>query len=384
VAGGSKTVSGSGLVYLVSIPIWNQFVGAMKWVLETLASTTGSPGLAIIIFTVGVKLILTPLNIKTIKSQREMQNLQPKIKALQKRYKDDRQKLSAETMRLYQEHNINPMSSCLPILFQLPIFWGMYQSLDQLSKVSGGPFQEAFLWLPSLGQADPLHIMPFVAAFFQLIQTRMSMPTGKYKPTDPQQKMMTQLMQFLPITVIIFGWGFPSGLVLYWAAQSVFGAVQQYFITGWGALREWLPFLPELNRYTPPDPDLVDETALVARTDGRSPALKRGFWGAVSRQIEKVEEQRAAQQGAIEADATPVASNGKGTAKSNGNGTAGRAKETRVAVRNSAKARPSRNGTAADDDTDAVTEEPEARPATPSPRVSVRKTAPETNGRGDR
>jgi len=381
-------VSGSGLFFL-AIPFWSQYIDFMKSILEFLADKTGSPGLAIIIFTVLIKLILTPLNVKTIKSQREMQNLQPKIKALQKRYKDDRQKLSAETMRLYQEHSINPMASCLPIVFQLPIFWGMYASLRALASTPGGPFQEPFLWLPSLGHPDPYHIMPFIAAFFQLIQTRMSMPTGKYRPTDPQQQMMTQLMQFLPITVIIFGWGFPSGLVLYWATQSVFGAVQQYFITGWGALREWLPFLPEVTRYTPPDPDLVDESALVARADGESPALKKGLWGAVSRQIEKVEAQRTAQQGAADGEADPVPSNGKsngkGTVKSNGNGngSAGRAKETRVAVRNNAKARPSRNGTAADGDTDEVAEEPEAKPAAPSPRVSVRKTSPEPNGRGD-
>ncbi|MFN8517283.1 MAG: YidC/Oxa1 family membrane protein insertase [Chloroflexia bacterium] len=380
-----------GLFFLVAIPLWDQFVGLMKASLEFLAQTTGSPGLAIIIFTVFIKLVLTPLNIRTIKSQREMQNLQPKIKALQKKYKDDRQKLSAETMRLYQEHNINPMASCLPIVFQLPIFWGMYGSLRALSGTVGGPFQDPFLWLPSLGHPDPLHIMPFVAAFFQLIQTRMSMPTGKYKPTDPQQQMMTQLMQFLPITVIIFGWGFPSGLVLYWATQSVFGAVQQYFITGWGALREWLTFLPEVHRYTPPDPDLIDESALVAR-EGGSPALKKGFWGAVSRQIEKVEEQRAAQRGATEDDDDPVPSNGKSNGKSavksngNGNGAVGRAKETRVTVRNSAKARPTRNGAASDGDSDSdeVDDVPEAKPAGPSPRVTVRKSAPEPNGRGER
>jgi YidC/Oxa1 family membrane protein insertase len=383
-------VSGSGLFFLVSIPLWNEFLELMKSVLVFLADKTGSPGLAIIIFTVLIKLVLTPLNVKTIKSQREMQNLQPKIKALQKRYKDDRQKLSAETMRLYQEHNVNPMASCLPILLQLPIFWGMYGSLRALSGTTGGPFQDSFLWLDSLGHADAYHIMPFVAAFFQLIQTRMSMPTGKYKPTDPQQKMMTQLMQFMPLSVIIFGWSFPSGLVLYWATQSVFGAVQQYYITGWGALREWLPFLPEVTRYTPPDPDLVDESALVARDNGEAPVLKKGFWGAVSRQIEKVEAQRTAQAAATAGDAAPAASDGKGggkgTARSNGNGNgaAGRAKETRVAVRNSAKARPGRNGTADTSDAGEVAEEPEAKPATPSPRVSVRKSAPQPNGRGDR
>ena len=366
-------MAGSGLIYLVDIPVWNQFVGLMKYGLEFLATMTGSPGLAIIIFTVLVKLVLTPLNIKTIKSQREMQSLQPKIKSLQKRYKDDRQKLSAETMRLYQEHNINPMASCLPILFQLPIFWGMYQSLDQLSKTAGGPFQDAFLWLPSLGTADPLHIMPFVAAFFQLIQTRMSMPTGKYKPTDPQQQMMTQLMQFLPITVIIFGWSFPSGLVLYWATQSVFGAVQQYFITGWGALREWLPFLPEVVRYTPPDPDAVDDTALVARADGANPNRPRGFWGAITKQIEKVEEQRVAQAEVVK----------NGAAKVNGNGAGGRTKESRVAVKNTVKPQPSGNGTTdAEDDAEEVIEEPQAKSTTSGPRVSVRKSTPGANGRG--
>ena len=367
-------MSGSGLIYLISIPLWDQFVGLMKYGLEFLATTTGSPGLAIIIFTVLIKLVLTPLNIKTIRSQREMQNLQPKIKSLQKRYKDDRQKLSAETMRLYQEHNVNPMSSCLPILFQLPVFWGLYASLQSLSKT--GPFQEAFLWLPSLGAPDPLHIMPFIAAFFQLIQTRMSMPTGKYKPTDSQQQMMMQLMQFLPITVIIFGWGFPSGLVLYWATQSVFGAVQQYFVTGWGALREWLPFLPELVRYTPPDPDLIDDSALVAKTDGTR-NLRGGFWGAISKQIEKVEEQRVAQ-----ADGTE-AKNGAGV--SNGNGAAKRAKDGRVAVQNSAKGHVARNGNgaAANGDVDEGEEEP-AKTALASPRVSVRKSAPRANGRGDR
>lgn len=358
---------------MASIPVWSQFVLLMKSVLEFLASATGSPGLAIIIFTVGIKLLLTPLNIRVIKSQRQMQNMQPKIKALQKRYKDDRQKLSAETMRLYQEHGINPMASCLPILFQLPIFWGMYQSLRELSAIEGGVFQQAFLWLPSLGQADPLKIMPFVAAFFQLIQTRMSMPTGKYKPTDPQQQMMTQLMQFLPITVIIFGWSFPSGLVLYWATQSVFGAVQQYFITGWGALREWLPFLPEVTRYTPPDPDAIDESALEARADGARPALQKGLWGAISRQIEKVEEQRSAQAGA-----TP---NGAPAPAAGSNGATKRAKESRVAVQNSARSQAARNSTAADDEADGAAE---TKPAAPSPRVSVRKSSAGANGRGDR
>ncbi len=353
---------------LVSIPIWNQFVGLMKLGLETLAHLTGSPGLAIIIFTVLIKLVLTPLTLRTIKSQRAMQDLQPKIRALQKRYGDDRQKLSAEQMRLYQEHNVNPMASCLPMLFQLPIFWGLYQSLTQLSHTAGGPFQQSFLWLSSLAVPDALHIMPFVAAFFQLIQTRMSMPTGKFKPTDPQQRMMTNMMQFMPITVIFFGWTFPAGLVLYWATQSIFGAVQQYWITGWGALREWVPFLPEVVRYTPPDPDEVDESRVVVTgTDGTRPVVQRGgLMGLLSKQIERVEQQRMVAENAA-GDGTTTLSQGTG-GRNNGTAkpTAGQAQ------RNGKNQRARAN--AADDDA-----EDTPKPV-PGPRISVKKTKPNSAG----
>jgi YidC/Oxa1 family membrane protein insertase len=363
-----------------SIPIFSQFVKFLTLCLETLATLTGSPGLAIIIFTVLIKLLLTPLTLKTIKSQRAMQELQPKIKALQKRYGDDRQKLSAEQMRLYQAHNVNPTASCLPVLFQLPIFWGLYTSLTDLAHTAGGPFQQSFLWLPSLAQPDALHIMPFVAAAFQLIQTRMSMPTGKFKPTDPQQKMMTQMMQFLPLSVIIFGWGFPSGLVLYWATQSVFGAVQQYFITGWGGLREWLPFLPEVARWTPPDPDAIDESkVIVAGEDGARPTMpQKGFWGLISKQMEKVEQQRLATEGSAVEGKVVASSTAKATGAATKPTSAAR---PRVAVQNSAKSARRRNADdLAPDEAEATADEPQK--ATPAPRISVRKTtAPASDGK---
>lgn len=362
------------------IPVFHQFVQFLTFCLEHLATWTGSPGLAIIIFTVLIKLILTPLTLKTIKSQRAMQELQPKIKALQKRYGDDRQKLSAETMRLYQAHNVNPTASCLPVLFQLPIFWGLYSSLTTLAHTPGGPFQQSFLWLPSLAQADALHIMPFVAAAFQLIQTRMSMPTGKYKPTDPQQKMMSQMMQFLPLSVIIFGWNFPSGLVLYWATQSIYGAVQQYFITGWGGLREWLPFLPEVSRWTPPDPDAVDESkVIVAGEDGSRPTMpQKGFWGLISKQMERVEQQRlATTEGTVVEGkvSTSTATKATGAASKPAGGA-----RPRVSVQNSGKSARRRAADDLDDDPEMTEDEPPK--AAPAPRISVRKTtSPASDGK---
>lgn len=309
-------MSGPGLFLPASIvPGWDPFVNLIKGGLNFLADSTGSAGLAIILFTIIVKLVLTPLTVKSLKSSRAMQDLQPKIKALQKKYGNDRQKVSAETMLLYQQHRVNPMAGCLPVLLQIPVFIGLYQSIDQLSREGAGKFAESFLWLDSLAAPDHLHILPFVAAGFQLIQARMSMPTGKNRPTDPQQQMMLQMLQFMPLTVIIFGWSFASGPVIYWATQSVFSAVQQYWITGWGALRDWLPFLPEVVRYTPKTEEELDAIAeskvVVAGSGDDATPAAGGLWGLVNRQMQKVEQQRIAAQSDPARDTTTVVDGGR-------------------------------------------------------------------------
>jgi len=362
------------LVTMPTIPVWQQFVDLMVGALNLLVKLTGSPGLAIILFTLIIKFALTPLTIKTIKSQRAMQDLQPKIKAMQKRFGNDRQKVSAETMRLYQEHSVNPMASCFPMLVQLPIFWGLYAAIRALFH--GG--DASFLWINSLAQPDHTHLLPFVAAFFQLIQTRMSMPTGKNKPSDPQQKMMSQMMQFMPLTVIIFGWSFPAGLVLYWVTQSIFSAVQQYFITGWGALREWLPFLPEVVRYTPPDVDEIDDKIIVTNSDGTpAPVKSGGFWGLINRQMAKVEQAQRA---------TTDTKSSNGADKSGASKAADEPAEggrPRIVVQNT---RVNRNP-AVTADLDDDDEEPSGKPARPaangaSSRVAVTKTATSTGPAG--
>jgi YidC/Oxa1 family membrane protein insertase len=162
----------------------------------------------------------------------------------------------------------------------------------------------------SLAQPDPWHILPVIAFVFQLIQTRMSLPEAKNRPTDPQQKMMTQMMQFMPVTVLLFGWQFAAGPVIYWVAQSAFSAVQQYFITGWGSLRDWLPFLPEVVRYTPPTHTEEDDKVIVSSSEGeRETPTGGGLWGLINRQIQKVEaQQRAGLVKTDEADGAPAKS----------------------------------------------------------------------------
>ncbi len=350
------------------IVIWDQYVDLVEWSLNSLAEFFSSGGLAIIAFTIIIKTILLPLTVKSIRSSKAMQDLQPKIKELQKKYGKDRQRLSQETMALYSTYGVNPMAGCLPMLLQIPIFFGLYDAIQGVSRSGAGFWHGGFLWLDSLNAADPYKILPILAGVFQFVQTRMMRPAGQGKITDPQQAMMNTMMNFMPLMVIFFGWSFASGPVIYWATQSVFSAVQQYFITGWGALREWLPFLPEVVRYTPPDPDEVDESALVAKPDGER-QLRGGFWGAISKQIEKVEEQRTAQT-------APA----NGAASTRGNGAAKPTKETRVAVQTSGKA--GRNGKATADAADA--DGAETKPAVPSPRVSVRKSSAGSNGRGNR
>ncbi len=210
-------------------------------------ATGGNLGVTIIIFTIFVKLLLAPLTFKSIKSSKAMQDVAPIIKDLQKKYKDDKQAFAQEQMRVYQEYGINPLAGCLPVLIQLPVFLVVYQAMREVSQHWSGHF--GFLWVTDLtkleGQADHLRILVFLAFIFQVIQTRMSLPNAaKRAQQDQQTKLQSTLISVSTCLVLVFGWNFLAAMVLYWAVQAVFSAVQQYFITGWGSLSDVFPFLP--------------------------------------------------------------------------------------------------------------------------------------------
>ncbi len=273
--------------------IWDQFVSLIEWGLAWTAGIAGSSGIAIILFTIVIKSLLLPLTIKSVRSTAVMQELQPKIRELQKKYGQDRQRLSAETMKLYQEYGVNPMSGCLPVLLQIPIFFGLYFAIRNLSVNDGGGWSNGFLWIPDLARPDPLHILPILAGVFQFIQTRMTRPAGQGRIQDPQQQMMYTMMLFMPLMVVIFGWNFASGPVLYWVVSALYSVVQQWLITGWGAMLDWFPFLPDLpehRRLGYLDP---------AKREAQRQAASRGLFGRlnkhIERQIQQVE-QRGAQR----------------------------------------------------------------------------------------
>jgi YidC/Oxa1 family membrane protein insertase len=215
--------------------------------------TGGNLGVTIILFTIFIKLLLAPLTFKSIKSSKAMQDVAPIIKDLQKKYKDDKQTFAQKQMEVYQQYGINPLAGCLPVLIQLPVFLVVYQAMRLVSSpqngVSAWNGSRGFLWVKDLtaleGVADHLRILVFCAFIFQVIQTRMSLPhAAKRAQQDQQTKLQSTLLSASTALVLVFGWNFLSAMVLYWAVQAVFSAVQQYFITGWGSLSDIFPFLP--------------------------------------------------------------------------------------------------------------------------------------------
>ena len=229
--------------------IWNTFlVDPLINGLVYGAELTGSAGLSIIIFTILIRLVLLPLSLKGTRSMKAMQAMQPKVAALKKKYGDDKQKVQEETMKLYREEGVNPLGGCLPLLLQMPFFFAFYHALINLGNVEDERFnpifQEAFLWVKNLSEPDVLgpeltglgfplpFLLPLLAGGTQWVQQRM-MTTPS---TDPQQRLQQQMMMFMPLMIIVIGVNFGAGLALYWVVQNVFGIVQQYFITGWGAL----------------------------------------------------------------------------------------------------------------------------------------------------
>ena len=291
---------------------WRQFVDLIEWCLTSLSDSTGSAGLAIVIFTLVVKTILLPLTVKSVRSTMAMQELQPKIKDLQKRYGKDRQRISEETLRMYADHGVNPASGCLPMLAQMPVFFALFFAIRELSTERDGHFAESFLWIQDLGSADrwellfiPIVPIAILAGIFQFVQMRMSRPANQGPIRDPQQAMMQMMMNFMPLMVVIFGWNFPAGVVIYWAVQSLYSVIQQWFITGWGSLKDWFPWLPELpEKWRLGQPK---ERKVTAGDADAGPREIGGFFGWMQKKTEDLQErQEARARATAEHQATQV------------------------------------------------------------------------------
>lgn len=176
-------------------------------------------GIAIIILTILIKIIFWPLGNKSYKSMKEMQKLQPKIVELREKYKDDKARIGQETMALYKSHKVNPLGGCLPMVIQIPVFFGLYKALMYAIELRHSPF---YWWIQDLSEKDPYYITPLIMGATMFIQQKMSPPAG-----DPMQQ---KIMLIMPVIFTFMFLNFPSGLVIYWLFQNLLSIGQQYYI----------------------------------------------------------------------------------------------------------------------------------------------------------
>ncbi len=192
------------------------------WLLTLFQGWVFNWGLAIILVTVTVKIILYPLANAQYRSFAKMRMLQPKMQELKDRYGEDRQKMSMAMMEMYKKEKVNPMGGCLPLLVQMPVFFALYWVLLESFEIRHAPF--AF-WITDLSAADPFYILPILMGISMWAMQKMQ-PTSA--AMDPMQQ---KIMQYLPVMMTVFFIFFPSGLVLYWLVNNLLSIAQQVYIT---------------------------------------------------------------------------------------------------------------------------------------------------------
>jgi len=258
------------LTYLWNTLIFNPLLNILVFIY----SLVGNYGIAIIVFTIFIKLLTLPFTMQQQKSFKAQAALAPELEKIKKKYGDkagreDREKMAQEQMQLYKKYGINPLGGCLPMLIPWPLFLAFYQAVSQVMTTqpeqylelakhlwqplaTALPVGERFLWM-NLSRPDPLYILPLFAVVTTWVQQKMmTMPS-----TDSQAASMNQTMGLM--MPLFTGWitlTFASGLGLYWVFFNVVGIVQQYFVTGWGQLA---PYVPRsiLRRFPGPTPSAM-------------------------------------------------------------------------------------------------------------------------------
>jgi YidC/Oxa1 family membrane protein insertase len=204
---------------------------AFVWLLKACYAVVPNYGVAIILLTVLVRLCTAPLAAKQMKSMKRMGEIQPKVKALQEKYKDDRQQQSQEMMKLYKEAGVNPLGGCLPMVLQIPVFIGLYYALQSSIDLRQAPFM---LWIDDLSRPEtlftipgvgwPVRVLPVLMTLSMVLQQRMTPMTTM----DPVQART--MMIVMPVMFFFMFYGFPAGLVLYWFVSNLLAIAQQLYL----------------------------------------------------------------------------------------------------------------------------------------------------------
>ena len=208
---------------------WFAFLAKpLVWLMKASYRVTKNYGIDIILLTILIKVLFFPLTKKSMASMKKMQDLQPILVKLKEKYKDDAQRLNQETMNLYKTYKINPLSGCLPMLLQIPVFIALYKALLVTIELRHAPF---FLWINDLsapehlwdiavaGYTIPIRLLPLLMGISMFVQQKMTPSAG-----DPNQQ---KIMLLMPVIFTFMFWGFPTGLVIYWLANNVLSIGQQ-------------------------------------------------------------------------------------------------------------------------------------------------------------
>jgi len=205
----------------------------------TFSEIIGIPsyGIAIALFTLAIKVILFPLTRKQYVSMARMQEIQPELQKLQKKYKNDPERQQQEMMKVYQEYGVNPFASCLPLLIQMPILLALFTTLQRFFDPVRHPAyvnldKATFLWVPSLGSPDPLFILPVLVALGTFVQQKVTMAKGGATPQGDGAGAQTQkvMLYFMPLFIGYISKNFPAGLSVYWVVYSIYGIIEQFLI----------------------------------------------------------------------------------------------------------------------------------------------------------
>ncbi|HBE94782.1 MAG TPA: membrane protein insertase YidC [Desulfovibrio sp.] len=209
-----------GWFHLLAVPL--------LWILNWFYQFVHNYGISIILLTVLIKLLFWPLSQKSYKSMNQMKKLQPMIQKLREKYGDDKQRLNQEIMHLHKTYKVNPMGGCLPMIVQIPVFFGLYKALLGAVELRHAPFISHvpftdLIWLADLSAKDPYYVTPLIMGATMFIQQKMTPSSG-----DPTQ---AKVMMFMPVVFTFLFLNFPSGLVVYWLVNNVLSIAQQWGMT---------------------------------------------------------------------------------------------------------------------------------------------------------
>ena len=213
------SLTAPGLEYTVDYGWLTVVASPLFWVLSKIYGLVNNWGVAIILLTLLIKAAFYPLSAKSYRSMAQMREMAPRLEALKQKFGDDRQKMQMAMMDIYKTEKINPMSGCLPILIQIPVFISLYWMLLGSVELRHAPF---FGWIQDLSAVDPYYILPIIMGLSMIIQTKLNP-----KPTDPIQ---AKVMTWMPVIFSVFFFFFPSGLVLYWVVNNIISIWQQWYV----------------------------------------------------------------------------------------------------------------------------------------------------------